>query len=186
MSKKKDLPAMPFYFGDWKKDPGVLAMTFEEKGIWLEIIGLMWESEERGYLTIGGKPIPTKLLSKMLKLSEKKLKKVLKNFDEMNVFSVENGKIHSRKILNILDLQAKRSKAGRDGGLAKARQNASKRSASPLPNAENENETVNKTPITPDPVDPDLKKKSLQKAAEDLLDNDLALTPEEEAGNDNL
>ena len=51
MSKKHDLPAMPFYFGDWFKCPEVRAMNLETRMIWFEMLGLMWESTERGYLT---------------------------------------------------------------------------------------------------------------------------------------
>lgn len=52
MAKKEDLPAMPFYWGDWFKDPGVQALPREARCVWFEMLGRMWESSERGVLLI--------------------------------------------------------------------------------------------------------------------------------------
>lgn len=140
---KKDLPAMPFYFGDWKKDPGISLLTFEEKGIWLEMLGLMWESEQRGFLVLGGQAVACEELSLMLKIEQGKLQIILKKFERIKLFSVEDGKIFSRKILKIVELSEKRAKSGGKGGKAKAKQNSSKSKAKPLANTENEIESEN-------------------------------------------
>ena len=55
------VPSIQFYPADWRKDPGVQALTYEERGIWIEILFLMHESEERGKLTLNGKPIDAKI-----------------------------------------------------------------------------------------------------------------------------
>jgi len=49
MSKK--LPAMQWYSGDWRKDPGVQAASLATRGFWREILDCMWEAEERGTIT---------------------------------------------------------------------------------------------------------------------------------------
>ena len=56
MSKKK-LPAFLFYPGDWRKDPGVQSMDYEERGVWHELLCIMHESENRGMLTLGNLPV---------------------------------------------------------------------------------------------------------------------------------
>jgi len=118
MFKKKDLPAMPFYIGDWKKDPGIQVLSKEEKMIWFEMLMLMWESEERGYLTIKGKPISNKLLSVALNLDSQRLTDILTFFEELDLFSKRksDSAIFSRKIIHIIEVSDKRSKAGRQGG----------------------------------------------------------------------
>ena len=53
--KKQDLPAWNFYIGDWMKSPEIRALTLPTRMIWFEMLCFMWESTERGYLTINGK-----------------------------------------------------------------------------------------------------------------------------------
>jgi len=144
MRKKKDLPAMPFYIGDWKKDPGVRALSKEEKYIWLEMLFLMWESEDRGYLSFNGKPIPDFMLAQMLDISEEKLKKIKEKFEFLNLYSKDKkGRIYSRKILKIVELSKIRSLAGKSKGQQNGKQKPSKNGANAPANSENENENEN-------------------------------------------
>lgn len=48
------LPAMQFYPGDWLKDPALRRCSHSAKGIWIDILCLMHESEERGVLATAG------------------------------------------------------------------------------------------------------------------------------------
>lgn len=116
--KKKDLPAFPFYIGDWKKDPAIQTLTREYQMIWLDMLFLMWESTERGYLTINGKPMTSEMLQGALKLSPEKVEFCLTYFgDQLGLFSKrEDGAIYSRKILKIIDLSKKRKISGSMGG----------------------------------------------------------------------
>ena len=50
INKKKDLPAMPFYIGDWLKCPEVRALPPDYRGLWFDMICYMWESTERGVM----------------------------------------------------------------------------------------------------------------------------------------
>lgn len=141
--KKQDLPAMPFYIGDWKKDPAVQSLTREEKMIWLELLFLMWESKERGYLTVNNKPMTNIMLSIALNLDNQRLTSLLNYFDELGLYSKRDsdGAIYSRKIINIVELSEKRKNAGKQGGNPKlVNQDLTKSQASSYPNAENENE----------------------------------------------
>lgn len=58
MSKKRNLPAQPWYWGDWFKAPDVQCLSREDRCTWFEMIGRMWESNERGVLVINGR-VPT-------------------------------------------------------------------------------------------------------------------------------
>jgi len=148
MDKKKDLPAMPFYIGDWKKDPAVQVLTREQKMIWFEMIMLMWESKERGYLTINGKPYTNEMLSTSLNLDNQRLTKTLTLFDNLGLYSKRksDNAIYSRMIVKIIELSEKRKNAGKKGGNPKLlKQRLSKSEPKGLlrglPNAETETET---------------------------------------------
>ncbi len=118
MPKKDDLPYMPFYIGDWKKDPGIQALTHEQKWIWFDMCCLMWESKERGYLTINKKPMTNGQLCNALSLDLDKLKFCLTYFKDMDLFSIrESDKaIYSRKMIKMQDIRIKRKNAGSLGG----------------------------------------------------------------------
>ena len=49
------LPAFQFYPGDWLKDPALRACSFAGRGLWMDMLCLMWESEERGVLASNGR-----------------------------------------------------------------------------------------------------------------------------------
>lgn len=118
MSKKKNLPAMPLYIGDWKKDPAVCAMTVEDEGIYLRLIMVCWESEQRGYLQINGKPYPIDLLANVINLDNQRLTKWLTTYQDIfNIFgTTEDNILYSRKQIDILELSDKRRMAGKQGG----------------------------------------------------------------------
>lgn len=141
MPKKKDLPSMPFYVGDWKKDPGVQALDRYQKSLWFDMICIMWESEDRGYLSFNNEAIPLNLLANMLGENEKQLKKNIAFFEKLNLFSRDkNGRIYSRKIINILQLSDKRRLAGLASAQQRVEQMVNKTSTRPPTTTENENE----------------------------------------------
>ena len=117
MAKKHDLPAMPFYFGDWRKAPEIRALDLDVRMIWFEMIGYMWESTERGYLTINGKPPTHSTLARMIGIDITKLQQALQQLSEFDVYSVRtsDGAIYSRKMVHNIDVSEKRAGAGKKG-----------------------------------------------------------------------
>ena len=129
---------MPFYIGDWKKDPAVQVLTREQKMIWFEMLMLMWESAERGYLTINNKPMTNERLAVALNLDNQKLSTTLTLFDELGLYSrrESDNAIYSRKQVEIVELSEKRKNAGIKGGNPiLVNQELSKLQARGLPNA---------------------------------------------------
>ncbi len=53
MSASK-LPAFQFYPGDWLKDPAVRSLPLEARGLWIDLLCIMHESDRRGYLELNG------------------------------------------------------------------------------------------------------------------------------------
>lgn len=111
------LPSMQFYPGDWRKDPGVQSLDYETRGIWFEILLLMFESSERGYLLLNGKPMPEDALCRFLGLDKQKTTTTLTNLLNYGVISKDNrGAFFSRRMVRDEEIRAIRSKAGSLGG----------------------------------------------------------------------
>ena len=112
------LPSWQFYPGDWRKDPGVQALNYEERGIWLEILLLMYESEERGKLLLNGKPMPMDRLARLLGLDEDKINRTINTLLELGIASTypKTGIIHNRRMVRDEEIRRKKSKAGHIGG----------------------------------------------------------------------
>lgn len=113
------LPALQFYPGDWKKDTGVQALTFEQRGVWFEMLLLMHDSEERGRLLLNGKPTPVPVLARQIGIDQAKLKQILSTMLEYGVYSVDKkrgGLMYSRRMVNDEALRQKKVHAGGKGG----------------------------------------------------------------------
>ena len=125
MSEK--LPYIHFYPGDWLKDIAVQSLDFEMKGIWFEMLLLMFESEPRGYLTLNEKPMTVEILAKFLKKTPKKTKKIVQILLERGVAKKEkNGCIFNSRMVRDVEKRLKYKENGAKGGLAKAENNSSK------------------------------------------------------------
>ena len=103
---KKKLPAMPWYVGDWLKDPGVRALTYEERGIYVDLLCLMWENyEQRGFLTLNGRGIKPEILSHMMNLSLEKIVGVLEKLVDVGCLrELRNSALLKTKDLSIHNL----------------------------------------------------------------------------------
>lgn len=111
------LPAIQFYPGDWRKDPGVQALDYEHRGVWFEILLLMHESDQRGRLLLNGKPMPEEALARTLGLDKQKLSKIVSTLLEYGVASQDSdGVIFSKRMVKDEDIRQKRAVAGKKGG----------------------------------------------------------------------
>jgi len=115
--KKKDLPAMPFYFGDWRKAPEIRALDLDIRMIWFEMLGYMWESTERGYLTINGNSVTTPVIARLIGIDTPTMEKAMNQLEKYNVFSKRksDGAIYCRKMITDEELRIKKSIAGQKG-----------------------------------------------------------------------
>lgn len=116
MSNK--LPALQFYVGDWRKDPGVQALDYEYRGVWFEMLLLMHESDQRGKLLLNGKPMPDEALARLLGLDLQKLKKIKSTLLDFGVASIDEdtGAFMCRRMVRDEEIREKRREAGKKGG----------------------------------------------------------------------
>ena len=119
MARSKPLPAMPMMVGDWMKDPRVQGLDYYMRGIWFEILCLMWESEHRGKLLLKGKPISPELAAKLLGLPKQDASKAMKQLEAEGPADIdpETGALVCDWMLASEDRRRAKAEAGRLGGL---------------------------------------------------------------------
>ena len=112
------LPALHFYVGDWRKDIGVQSLSFEERGIWFELLLLMHESDQRGKLTLNGKPMREDTICRLLGLHGEHLKRVLDTLIGSGVARIcpETGAIMSKRMVEDEEKRRVSARSGKTGG----------------------------------------------------------------------
>jgi len=120
MSKKKDLPSMPFYWGDIFKAPDVIALPKEIRDTFFICLGRMWESSPRGYLMINKrKPTDHEMASMLLmgfdvNMVNQHLNHLVNN---SGVFSLTSeGIVYSRRMIKDEELRQIKAENGKKGG----------------------------------------------------------------------
>lgn len=118
MGKTDKRPSLQFYPGDWKKDPAVTCLSLQSKGLWLEMLLLMFESPERGYLKhASGNPIGDEQLARMVGASVQEVRKCLAEMKLAGTYSVsDDGIIFCRRMVRDEQIAKIRRDAGKLGG----------------------------------------------------------------------
>jgi hypothetical protein len=120
-SKKDDKFYQKWEWPVWFSSHDVQRLKAAAKCLWFEMIGLMWGSEERGYLVNNGKPLSIDQLYQTVHGfdTREEFDTALEAIESEGLFSVRetDGAIYSRKILSDLEKSAKYAKSGRKGGL---------------------------------------------------------------------
>lgn len=152
MSNK--LPAIQWYPGDWRKDPGIQVLDYESRGVWFEILMLMYESEERGKLMLNGLPMTDDDLAVALGFPLAKLQQTLSKLLSKGVASrcQKTGALINRRMLRDENLRKVRAEAGALGGKQKASNAPSKSLTNPTPSSS----TSSSTSASPSEKDPSL------------------------------
>lgn len=110
-------PSFQFYPADWRKDPALRACSIEARGLWIDLICIMHESENYGFLEINSRKISEKSIATMCGITPSKCRKFIKELEENGVFSIDDrGVIFSRRMVKDNDLCEKRREAGKLGG----------------------------------------------------------------------
>lgn len=162
-------PSFQFYPGDWKRDAGVQSLSFEERGVWFEMMLLMFESAERGKLVFGtGTPMPEDAVARSLGLDRQRYVQILRKLLDYGVASKEEetGIIYCRRMVRDTELSRKRAECGKLGGNPNLlNQNSSKREAK-----SNQNGKQNPTPSSSSSIslkkEKNKKEKELEESAE--------------------
>jgi hypothetical protein len=111
------LPAIQFYVGDWKKDPGIRACSLAARGLWFEMLCIAFEARRRGYLEhANGEPIADEDLARMVGADRKEVVRLLAELDRRQVFSrTDDGIIYSRRMRRDEEVRQARAAGGEKG-----------------------------------------------------------------------
>ena len=112
------LPSFQFYPGDWMKDPALRSVSLEARGLWMDMLCLLFESARRGYLQhVSGQPVSPEQLARMTGCSLDQVNLLLKELETSGVFSrTEHGTIFSRRIVKDEQIRQLRAEHGKLGG----------------------------------------------------------------------
>jgi len=129
---QKKLPSMQWYPGDWRKDPTVQALDYFDRGVWFELLNILWDSPNRGCLVLpNGAPMPDAAIARTLSLdldAWKGVRERLVTFygtasegptDEYP--DIAEGVLWSRRQVRDERVRRARAAAGRKGGKASGR-----------------------------------------------------------------
>ena len=118
--KEDERPAQQWYWNDWFSAFDVRQCSLAARGLWIDMLGIMWKARPRGALIINEKPADSKMLSRVVNATKTETEKLLRELESENVFSrLEDGTIICRRVyfaaLAEKTLSEKRAAAGRKG-----------------------------------------------------------------------
>lgn len=118
---RSKMPAMLFFGTDWLTDNGVRSLSLAGKGLWFDMLCIMYESPKRGYLSVViNKPMTVSQLARMVGADKDEVSSVLEELDQANVFSYDSNKvIYSRRMVSDETQRSVKSKAGYAGATAR-------------------------------------------------------------------
>ncbi len=116
---KLNLPAMPFYVGDWLKCPEVRSLPLDYRALWFDLLCYMWESTERGVMVKpNGKPYTNDEIVRMVGLDNQNSGIWLTCLLSSGVCSCReiDGAIFSRRMVRDEKIRLIRRETGSKGG----------------------------------------------------------------------
>lgn len=110
-------PSFPWYPGDWRRDTPLMTCSLEARGLWIELLNIMHDTEPRGHLAIRGRAIPEDRVASMVGATPTQYRRLLSELEDAGVPSrTEDGILFSRRMVRDTRLRALRAEAGSKGG----------------------------------------------------------------------
>jgi hypothetical protein len=110
--------AFPFYTGDWLKDLALRSVSLAARGLWIDLLALMFHCPRPGLLQqANGSPMSAIQIARMTGCSPDEAVAVLAELDAAGVFSrTADGVIYSRRMVRDGHKRQLCSEAGKRGG----------------------------------------------------------------------
>jgi len=111
------MPYIKFFTRDWLNEKCLRFCSLEARGLWTDIICIMADSDEYGYLIHDGRPMKEEEIAKLISTDKDTLKAPLKELKDRKVYSIdERGCIYSRRMVSDEQKRSKASESGKRGG----------------------------------------------------------------------
>lgn len=119
--KENGRPADQWYWDDWFSAFDVRLCSLAARGLWIDMLGIMFKAEIRGTLTINGKQVDNKRLAKIAGDTIANIKKYKQELEDQDVFSyLEDKTIICRRMFR---------KSGKQDQISQIRAEAGKKGA---------------------------------------------------------
>ena len=126
----------PFEPGAWLQDPELSRCSAAARGVWIDILCLMFQSDERGVLVSCGDAWTVEETARALRGDTEVNLSSIQELLRCGVMrSRKDGALYCSRMVRERNLSETRAKVGRKGGLAKGKQTASKTSSKHPSNA---------------------------------------------------
>ena len=111
------LPSFQFYPGDWLKDPDLRICSLAAKGLLIDMLCYMHESQERGVLLVRGKPLSDVHIARLFGGGDTR-EALAELIDNGVIVRREDGALYSKRMVRDEHIRQERTKAGAQGGKA--------------------------------------------------------------------
>lgn len=116
-----DLPFFKFYPSDWLGSIKLRGVSLAAKGVWIDLLAIMWGCHPRGTLTVSGRAMTVRDAATMLHGNPKQNAKLIEELLEGQVLSRRpDGLMYSERLVKEWNIYQIRADAGAKGG-AKSR-----------------------------------------------------------------
>ena len=110
-------PSFQFYPGDWLNDAALRACSVGARGLWMDLLCLMHQGSDYGYLKVNHNPILPSNLARMLGATIEDVQGWLDELESFGVFSRDDeGCILSRRMIRDENIRQSRAAGGSLGG----------------------------------------------------------------------
>jgi|GEM_PF-2374612 len=116
-SREGRLPWTKFFFSDHRNDPALKLCSLAARGLWVEMLSIMHDSERHGFLVINGRAMTNQQLARIVGESGEIVSVLVAELDANGVFSRdENGVIFSRRMVRDHAFREQQRELGKLGG----------------------------------------------------------------------
>lgn len=110
-------PFIKFFKSNWLSDTRLRMCSGEARALWIDLLCIMHDAEERGFLALGGVPFTAAQIARVLSMHHRKVDKLLMELGSNGVYSRdERGVIYSRRMVRDHAKALQDQENGRKGG----------------------------------------------------------------------
>ena len=126
------MPYVKWHGRDWLGDPMLRMVKPEVRGVWIDLLCAMMNSEPYGHLSAAGKPMSDEQAARLIGLDIGTYKGILRDIEDAGISSRSaEGLLYSRRLVRDHEKFLKASADGKKGGGNPALRNSGFRSHSP-------------------------------------------------------
>jgi len=109
-------PYQQWFWDDWFSEFSLRLCSLGARGLWIEMLGIMFKAEVRGTLTINRRPVSIEDLARIVGDTKENVEKYLKELEKNDVFSrLVDGTIICRRMYRESKIRQKKAEAGKLG-----------------------------------------------------------------------